>query len=294
MNSFLPNSANGFARSAGEAKYPALWRGYLGGVVPWMVGRNCANPGPSRYGAATSGTAWSVAGAPLGRAMQFTGNASLQWDGHATLGNPFKAASGDGPITIQAHFRYTHKTSASRMYLFRSDNQTVGQLAYGYGFYVEANQDRLVFTTDRGDGSDPQPACEWKSASSSLMAGKWHHVVATYFARDVYDVEIQEYVVMWIDGVLFYPSVPATERAFVHRKADHSRCGATSGNTQPDFEIDLLSVWNARLAWREIDFLNSDPLAMFRRCAGSGLSRSARRVSLGGATLRRLNTVLTG
>ena len=119
-------------------------------------------------------------------------------------------------------------------------------------------------------------------------------MVASFYAWDVQDVEIQEYVVMWIDGVLVYPSVPATERAFVHRKADHSRCGASNGNTQPDFEIDLLSVWNARLAWREIDFLNSDPLAMFRRFAGSGLSKAARRVSLGGATLRRMNVVLTG
>jgi hypothetical protein len=294
MNGYLPNTAHGFARSAAESACPALWRGYLGGIAPWTIGRNCANPGPSRYGAATQGTAWNVVGSPLGRAMQFAGNASVQWDGHATLGNPFKVANGGGPVTIQANFRYTHKASANRMYLFRSDNQTVGQPAYGYGLYVDANQDRLVFTTDRGNGGDPLPAAEWKSASSSLSGGKWHHVVASFYEWDVGDVEIQEYVVMWIDGALLFPSVPAIERAFVHRNADHSRCGATNGNTQPDFEIDLLSVWNARMAWREIDILNADPLAMFRPCRVAGLTKAPRRVTLGGATLRRMNAVLTG
>jgi hypothetical protein len=294
MKTFLPNTAHGFARSAAESAYPALWRGYLGGITPWMVGRNCANPGPSRYGGAINGTAWSVVGSPLGRAMQFNGNAALQWDGHSTLRNPFKVANGGGPITIQAHFRYTHKTSANKMCLFRSDNQTVGQAAYGYGLYVEANQDRLVFCTDRGNGGDPIPSAEWKSPSSTLSGGKWHHVIATFSEWDVADVEIQEYVVMWIGGIQYYPSVPAIERAFVHRNADHSRCGATNGNVSSDFEIDLLSVWNARLAWREIDFLNTDPLAMFRRYENAGFSRAARRVSLGGATLRRMSTVLTG
>lgn len=294
MRNHLPNSAQGFARGAGESANPALWRGYLGGIVPWMVGRTCANPGPSRYGAAVTGTAWSVVGSPLGRAMQFTGNAFLQWDGHTTLGNPFKVANGDGPITIQAHFRYTHKTSANKMYLFRSDNQSVGQLAYGYGLYVEANQDRLVFTTDRGNGGDPQPACEWKSATSSLTPGKWHHVVVSFYTWDVQDVEIQQYVVMWIDGLQIYPSVPATEMAFMHRNADHSRCGGASGATQPDFEIDLLGVWNARLAWREIDLFNGDPLAMFRRATHELFSKAPRRVSLGGATLRRMHVVLAG
>lgn len=294
MNGYLPNAAEGFARGACDSASPSLWRGYLGGIVPWMVGRNCANPGPSRYGAATTGTAWSVGGSPLGRAMQFTGNASLQWDGHATLGNPFKVANGGGPITIQAHFRYVHKGSANRMYLFRSDNQTVGQFAHGYGLYVDANQDHVVFTTDRGTAGDIIPAAEWKSPSSSLSGGKWHHVVATFYDLGLFEAEIQQYVVMWIDGVQYYPSVPVAELAFVHRSADHSRCGATLGNTSPDFEIDLLSVWNARLAWREIDILNADPLAMFRRWADSGLSKAARRVSLGGVTLRRMNAVLTG
>ncbi len=294
MNRLIPGSAQGFARGAAESAHPALWRGYLGGIVPWMVGRNCANPGPSRYAAATQGTAWNVVGAPLGRAMQFTGNAFLQWDGNATLGNAFKVANGGGPITIQAHFRYTHKASATRMYLFRSDNQTVGQSAHGYGLYVEANQDRLVFTTDRGNAGDAVPAAEWKSASSTLSGGKWHHVVATFYDWDVLDVDIQQYVVMWIDGVQYFPSVPAVERAFVHRNADHSRCGATNANVSPDFEIDLLSVWNARLAWREIDPLNADPLAMFRRCDRAAFTKAPRRVSLGGATLRRMNAVLTG
>lgn len=294
MKSYIPSTAHGFARGASESEHPALWRGYLGGITPWMVGRQCANPGPSRYGGTMTGSAWSVVGSPLGRALQFTGNASLQWDGNATLGNPFKVANGGGPITIQAHFRYTHKSSANKMYLFRSDNQTVGQAAYGYGLYVEANQDRLVFTTDRGNGGDAIPAAEWKSAASTLSGGKWHHVVATFYEWDITDVDIQEYVVMWIDGVQLFPSVPAIERLFVHRNADHSRCGATIGNVSPDFEIDLLSVWNARLAWREIDLFNADPLAMFRPCTSIGFSKAARRVSLGGATLRRMNAVLSG
>lgn len=294
MSEFIPNSAQGFARGPGDANYPALWRGYLGGFVPWCVGRNCANPGPARYAGNTAGTAWGVTGSSIGRAMQFSGNAALQWDGNASLGNPFKVADGNGPITIQAHFRYTHKTSANRMYLFRSDNQTVGQAAYGYGLYVEANQDRLVFTTDRGHGGDPVPAAEWKSPSSSLTGGKWHHVVASFYAWDVQDPEIQQYVVMWIDGVQTFPTVPANELAFSHRNADHSRCGATLGNSSPDFEIGLLSVWNARLAWREIDALSGDPLAMFRTAGGGGLSKGARRISLGGVTLKRMNVVLGG
>lgn len=294
MAGLISGFGQGVARGPGEAEFAALWRGFLGGLVPWALGRHAANPGPSRYGASVVGTAWSVVGSPLGRAMQFTGNAALQWDGNATLGHPYKVADGNGPITIQAHFRYVHKSSANKMYLFRSDNQTVGQLPHGYGLYVEANQDQLVFTTDRGSGGDAQPAAEWKSATSSLTPGKWHHVIATFYAWDVQDVEIQQFVVMWIDGRLIYPSVPAGELGFAHRLADHARCGAASGGTQPDFEIDLLSVWNARLPWREIDQLCADPLAMFRRVANMRSSRAARRVSLGGVTLRGMRTVLAG
>ena len=290
----LPGMGHGVARGPGDARFPALWRGYLGGIVPWAIGRHAPNPGPSRYAGAVTGSAWSVVGSPLGRAMQFTGNAALQWDGHATLGHPFKVGSGDGPVTIQAHFRYVHKSSATKMYLFRSDNPPVGQLPHGYGLYVEASEDRLVFTTDRGNGGDTQPAAEWKSAASSLLGGKWHHVVATFYAWDVQDVEIQQYVVMWIDGKLIYPSVPVTEISFAHRLGDHARCGASSGSTQPDFEIDLLSIWNARFAWREIDQLCADPLAMFRRAGATPLSKPARRVSLGGATLRGTRIVLAG
>ncbi len=290
MNGFLPSAAQGFARNAGEAKYPALWRGYLGGIVPWLVGRKCPNPAPNRYDPTQNGTAWDVVGAPLGRAMKFTGNASVQWASGAV--NPFKVGQGEGPITIQAHFKYVHKTSATKMWLFRSDAPTVGQPHYGYGLYVEANQDQLVFTIDQGNGAAPQPAKEWKAASSSLVAGKWHHVVATFYAWDIGD--IGQYVMMWIDGVPTYPGVPAVEGNFIHRSADHSRCGAVLGWTNPDFEIDLLSVWNARLAWREIDLLSADPVAMFRRSTGGGIGKAARRVSLGGATLRRLNPVLAG
>lgn len=291
MELSIPGAGLGFARSTAEAKYPALWRGYLGGIVPWQVGRICHNPAPNRYDPAIFGSAWDVVGAPLGRAMKFTGNAAQQWNSGPA--NPFKVGSGEGPLTIQAHFRYVHKATANRMYLFRSDNQTVGQPAYGYGLHVEANQDRLIFTTDRGNLGDAVPAAEWKSAASSLVPGKWHHVVASFYAWDLPDPEIAEYVVMWIDGKLVLPTPPASEFSFVHRSADASRCGATNSNTLVDFEIDLLSVWNARLGWREIDFLNADPLAMFRRAESVGLSKATRRVSLGGATLKRMNAVLT-
>lgn len=268
MSYSLVNSSQGVTRNAGDAQYPSLWRGYLGGIVPWMMGKQCFNPAPNGYQPTGSGTAYSIEGGPLGQAisMKVTGTSFQQWA--AATANPFKAMpSGEGPITMQVYFRYT---GASNVWLFRSDNPTVGSLHYGYGLKIDVANARLIFSTDRGNGADPQPACEWKMAASSLTTNKWHHAIVTFFSADFADVEIAEWCVMWLDGQLLFPVPPATERAFVHLSTQVSRCGSAFGSTIPEATINLLSIWNTRLGWREIDQLMTDPLAMFRRRRSGG------------------------
>lgn len=289
-----PNSASGWAHSAGESAHPGLWHSYLGGLAPFTISRECRTPAINKYHPTRIGTTFDIVGGPLGRAIAFNGNSAQEWA--AGVANPFKVAvdaTGSAPISIQAHFKYVHKTVATEMILFRSDNPTVVIAPHGYGLYVEANQDQIVFFTDRGNVADVPHGAIWPSAASSLTPGKWHHVVAVFWPYYVNDLEIAEYVLIWIDGKMIYPTPPATERNFVHHASLTSRCGAARFATAPDFTLDLLSVWNRPLSWKEADQLYIDPLSMFRRRRVVG-AKGSRLVSLGGTGLRRLNIAVAG
>jgi len=180
------------------------------------------------------------------------------------------AAAGQMLMTMQVYFRYVHKAAATKMILFRSDAKTtgVGEIFAGYGLFVQANTDDLIFFASRVNAPDPDFYAQWKSASGSpamsLTDGKWHHAIVTFSDRDV--TEIGQAVMMTIDGKRIFPATPGTgEIAPVHDITYNARCGAVNGETSPDFEIALLNIWSRRLPDREIRLLQADPLMMFRR-----------------------------
>jgi len=267
MFDLLPNQAQGFARSAGDAFYPNLWAKYICGMAPCLGlgGKNMPDVSPLRYDAAITGSAYSMTASPIGPAIYFSGNAAAQWT-TAAWGLPTKCGGGDaGVVTIQAFFKYAHQESATYMCLFRSDNPAgIDTLYYGYGLVIEANADKVLFFTNRGGSVESDMHRQWPLASSSLTPGKWHSLIVTYYPWDSYADGIGQSVVMNLDGRFILPSAP-TEDYPVHNSTKNARCGAMTGATTPDFEIALLNVWNRRLAWRQIDQLQLDPLAMFRR-----------------------------
>jgi hypothetical protein len=295
----LPNQMQGFAHGPGEAVHPHLWAGYLGGMTPCLglAGRNAPDVSPYRYDgvAQANPVLMTITGSPIGPAIRFTGGAAIQWNGDSSLGNKFKVANGERPITIHAYFRYVHKTSANKMTLFRSDDATVGSLEYGYHLYVEANADSLKFETHRGETGLEVPPIVMPvyTAAGALTGGKWHNVVVTWWPKDVEDPYQGQYVMMNIDGKWIYPTFINTERDIIHLNSQHSRCGASFGNTAPDLEVALVEVWNRRLPWRAIDLLMADPSAVFRR-RGGGLSKGSRLVSIGGTALRRASVTVAG
>lgn len=264
----LPSSAQGFARNAGESIYPRLWDRYLGILVPWQCGRVCVDPSPARYDGSISGTssALSVTASPIGHAIRCNGNVGIQWSGHATVGNKFKLAGpiGDMALTVQAYFKYAHKaTSGHHMNLFKSDVPTIAD-PVGYQLHLDANTERMIFTVY--DGTAPSPiAMEWISAASYLTPGKWHTFAMTMFAADVGDIEIGQIVMFWLDGKIAYPTQTINRSAIAFTNSLHSKLGGRESGLDPELDVALLSMWNRRLAWREIDQINVDPLMMFRR-----------------------------
>lgn len=295
----LPNQAQGFARNGGEAFYPHMWAGYLGGMTPCLglAGRNAPDVSPYRYDGALSGSAsaLTVTESPIGPAIRFAGNVAIQWNGDSSLGNKFKLIGPYYPLTIHAYFRYVHKGSATKMSLFRSDNATVGSQEYGYHLYVEANGDSLKFEPHRGETGleDPPIVMPVYTAAGALTGGKWHNVVVTWWPWDVENPEQGQYVMMNIDGNWIHPTFIGTERDIIHLNRQHSRCGATRDALASDLEVALVEVWNRRLPWRAGDLLMADPPAVFRM-RGGGLSKGSRLVSIGGTALRRLNAAIAG
>ncbi len=296
----LPNRMQGFARNGGEALYPHLWAGYIGGMTPCLglAGRNAPDVSPYRYDGVGTGTSttMTVTGSPIGPAMRFTSDARMQWTGSSTLGNKFKVAGNNySPITIHAYFRYVHKGSLTKMTLFRSDDATSGSLLYGYHLYVEANADSLKFEPHRGETGLETPPIVMPiyTAAGALTGGMWHNVVVRWWPWDVDDPEQGQYVMMYIDGKRIFPTFSGTEYDIIHLNSQHSRCGASFGGINVDLEVALVEVWSRRLPQRAIDLLMADPLAVFRR-RGGGLSKGSRLVSIGGTALRRMNVAVAG
>jgi len=298
MFDLLPNQMHGFARSAGEAFHPNLWAEYLGGMTPCLglAGRNVADVSPYRNDGALVGNAslFSVTGSPIGPAVRFAGNVAIQWDGNATLGNKFKVGGNNQPITLHAYFKYVAQPSSNYMAIFRSDSPTVGGLEYGYQLLVDAYDNKLIFQTHRGESIPPDTASPiYSSAANSLTGGRWHNVAVTWYPLDANDDSIGQFVVMNIDGQWIYPTFTGTERDIVHLASQHSRCGASFNMTAVDMEVALVHVWKRRPAWREIDLLMVDPLAMFRRRVIGPIRPivGSRIVSIGGAVSRRIGGI---
>jgi len=244
---------------------------------------------------AGTSSALSVVGSPLGYALKFNGNVGMQWNGHSTLGNKFKFGGSIDtmPILIHACFRYAHKTTAGHtMNLFQSDVPTVGE-PHGYHLHLDANADSLTFEVYDGTSGSPT-AMKWQSPSSYLTPGKWHTIVVFMFAPLADDIELGQWTIFWLDGAMSLPGETITRSAIAFSNALHSRIGGRQGGLDPDMQVSLVSIWNRIPAWKEIDLLKSDPLAMFRRSEILGISKAARRVSIGGVTLKRMNAVLAG
>lgn len=297
MQLAIAGMGSGLARNPGAALHARLWDRYLGPIAPWSCGRNCTDPSPARYDGSMTGvsSALSVTHSPIGTALKLSGNVGIQWSGHSTLGNKFKLAGApdEMALTIQAYFRFVHKTTAGhRMGLFQSDVTTVGD-PVGYQLHFDANADRMIFTVY--DGTPVSAiAMEWQSGTGFLTPEKWHHFVMTMYAPDSADVEIGQRVMFWLDGVMSYPSETIHRNAIAFTNSLHSRLGGRQGGLDADLEVSLLSIWSRRLAWREVDQLYVDPLLMFRRIPRTAARRSPRVVSLGSAVLRQDRIVLAG
>lgn len=178
------------------------------------------------------------------------------------------------------------------MSLFQSDVPTVSD-PVGYQLHFDANSDRMIFTVYDGTAASPV-AMEWRSSTGYLTGGAWHHFIMTMYGHDAGDVEIGQRVMFWLDGVMTYPAETIHRTAIAFTNALHSRTGGRQSGLDPDMEVSMLSIWTRRLAWREIDQINTDPLLMFRRATRPAGSRPSRVISLGGAALRRMNPVLAG
>lgn len=301
----LPNQMQGFARNGGEAFHPRLWDYNVLTMAPCLglAGQYLPDLSPWRYNGEIIGTAWSITESPLGPAVYFNGNAYQLWTA-STWGLPTKLPGSTDPaptysVTIQAYFRYVHKGSLTKMHLFRSD-QTPPLNTYhnGYGLYVEANADDLVFFTNRRVPAGGDHYKKWTlvggNPSLTLTPGKWHHVILTYGVNT--SSLFSNSVMMILDGRWVFALAPSSETLPLHNASYHARCGAATNGNAPDFEIALLTVWGRELSPREIDGLMADPLAMFRRRRNvhGRASAATRLISIGGTALRRVNVAAAG
>ncbi len=297
------HSSLGFASRPGESLNPRFWDRLRLSAPPCLgfAGRNLPDLSPARFDLAITGTAYSIGMSPIGPCLTFTGNAAMQQNA-ASWGLPCKFCINDyyDAIFLQAYFKFTHSAGAKESTLFWSDNPTVGSSQYGYRLYVDNNADKLKLMIANGDLVPAATPTVYTSAGT-LASGRWYHVIVGWWPL-AYDTGggPSDACRMWIDGrqdglPAVTNSTPSGVEEFCsHLATQNARIGATLGSTSPDFSIALLNVWNRGLADAEIAQLSVDPLAMFRRAEVSGAGKAPRRVSLGGATLRRMNIVLTG
>lgn len=289
---FTPHPSRGFAFRSGESRYPHLWKDAKLLIDPCLGfgGRYISDLAPGRYpGTHTGSTAWGLVGSPIGPAYSFTGNASIQqvWVTGATLPCQF-AAGTTKQFTIQTYFKYN--TDALHN-IFWSDNPPVGQNVYGYQLYVTtiAGTEYLEVSIHDGTLAD-LGACQYRT-QTALTSGKWHHAIITWDPAVIDPSTLT--VAFTIDGKFVGTTVVGTEHQIYHSTNQNSRIGAARFMTTPNIQIAMVNIWNRRLAWREIDHLMADPLAMFRRRERAG-AKGARLVTISGTALRRLNLAVAG
>lgn len=277
MNSLL-NPSLGFASRPGESVNPRLWDRLRLCAPPCLGfgGRNLPDLSSSRFDLAITGTAYSIGMSPIGPCLTFTGNAAMQQSA-ASWGLPCKFLNNSvyDMASIHAYFKYNHSAGAKESTIFWSDNPTAGSLTYGYRLYVDNNTDKLKLKIANGDDSIPTGTSTFYTSNKTLTGGRWYNVVITWtgLGRDAGAVDLCS---MWIDGIdegylTITPSTPSSvEEYCTHLTTQNARIGATLGSVAPDHSVALVNVWNRELSRPEINQINTDPLAMFRRRRGGG------------------------
>ena len=233
-----PSYHQNFARSAGESKYPNLWKGLVGAWVPALgvTGGTLFDQSPFKnHGTLTNMEAVDWVIGQNGYSLNLDGV-----DEHITI--PYSEATNfsGGVFTIIAGI----KTSATGGTIFgTSDVFSNWELALNHGTIGGAgNPGELSWFNGTG----------WVDSDSRYDDGIHHQAAIT---RDGINVNFYK------DGVANGSSAQAVPKDSVVARQIGSRAGSSLFFTGP---IDYLYVYNNRaLLSNEIKFISDNPLAPF-------------------------------
>jgi hypothetical protein len=289
------------ARNRPEARYPRLWDGWVLGFAPCLGAFSPAadtiafDLSPQQHRSdAQSGNNIGIVNSPLGPAVDLRktggGNGTIDFASDATVGNKFKdlvARLGQPQhgMTIQSYAM--HAVLGGQTALFCTDKGV--NAGWEYAYDTSVNKCPVVNYYDAAgiQGS-------WTGATNSLVTNKYQNVIFIHIGLP-WGVGTDDQftpldALFWVDGTRYYPTPSGVKAPDLY---DNTVVSAIGGQGTIGRFVALLNIWDRALMQPEIDLLNADPLAMYRK-RGGVVSKGARLVSIGGTALRRMNVAVAG
>ena len=230
--SLKPSYKQDFARSAGESKYPALWRGLVGAWCPSLGHTGIFTlrdvSGKGNHGAMVGGFVagnWHMT--PEGYALGYNGI-----NNKVTLANFNPLLTNQ--ITVVARIKRTDDITFHHA-VSRHD----GWWLSGSG----SNNIRFATITSG----------EVSTNSYSLALDEWYNIVGVYDGA---------YVYLYVNGVLFHKIAQTGNMS----ASGSMRIGGYWGNDTFNWKggIGNLLIYNRAFAPSEVKFVNANPLALFQ------------------------------
>lgn len=261
-----------FARSRSQARYPSLWDGLVLGFAPCLGDFSPAantiaidHSAQQHRSNSQAGTNIGTANSPLGQVADLRktggGSGTIDFASDSTVGNKFKSivpvtGSVNSGMTIQSYAMYSGFAGTTA--LFCTDKGV--NAGWKYVLDTSASNAPVVnFYKSSGIRGS------FTGAANSLISSLYQNVIFLYISTP-WGYETNEFTpidaLFFVDGTQYSPTPSGVLSPDTY---DNTVVSAIGGEGTVGRFLGLLNIWDRSLLLPEINILNADPLALYRR-----------------------------